>query len=89
MTFRLRLKRISKPNHTRFNALDTFQAMIGGTFAPLTIKNSKDIDIDTMITTFNKAVTETDSDILGKHCQKKKPWVNAEILDLYDKRKKN
>ena len=31
-----------------------------------------DIDIDTMITTFNTAVTETDSEILGKHRQKKK-----------------
>ena len=63
--------------------------MIGGTFAPLTIKNSEDTYIDTMITTFNTAVTETASDILGKHRQKKRPWVTAEILDLYDKWKKN
>ena len=40
-----------------------------------------------MITTFNKAVTETASDILGKHCQKKKTWVTAKILDLCDKRR--
>ena len=40
-----------------------------------------------MITTFNTAVTETASEILGKHCQKKKPWTTAEILDLYDKRR--
>ena len=89
MIFHLRRKKVNKPNHTRFNALDTFQAMIGGTFAPLTIKNSEDTYIDTMITTFNTAVTETASDILGKHRQKKKPWVTAEILDLYDKRKNN
>ena len=54
--------------------------MIGGKFAPLTIMSNKDTDIDTMITTFNTAVTETASEILGKHRQKKKPWVTAEIL---------
>ena len=82
MTFRLGLKKISKPKHTRLksdlkklkdpNVLETFQAMIGGRFAPLTIKSNEDTDIDSMITTFNTAVTETASEILGKHCQKKK-----------------
>ena len=46
--------------------------MIGGRFAPLTIMNNEDTDIDSMITTFNTAVTETASEILGKHRQKKK-----------------
>ena len=46
-----------------------------------------DIDIDTMITTFNTAVTETASEILGKHHQKKKPWITADVLDLCDKRR--
>ena len=41
-----------------------------------------------MITTFNTAVTETASEILGKHRQKKKPWIIANILDLCDKRRK-
>ena len=49
---------------------------------------NEDTDIDSMITTFNTAVTETASEILGKHCQKKKPWVTAEILDLCNKRSK-
>ena len=40
-----------------------------------------------MITTFNTAVTETASEILGKHRQKKKPCVTADILDLCDKRR--
>ena len=40
-----------------------------------------------MITTFNTAVIETASEILGKHRQKKKTWVTAEILDLCDKRR--
>ena len=61
MTFHLRLKRICKLKHTRFkfdleklkdpNVLETFQAMIGGKFAPLTIMSNKDTDIDSMITT--------------------------------------
>ena len=67
MTFRLRLKTISKPKHTRLkfdleklkdpNVLETFQAMIGGRFAPLTIVSNKDTDIDSIITTFNTAAT--------------------------------
>ena len=64
--------------------------MIGGKFAPLTIMSNKDTDIDSMITTFNTAVTETASDILSKHRQKKKTKkkrVAAEILDLCDRRR--
>ena len=82
MTFHLRLQRISKPKHTRLkfdleklkdpNVLETFQAMVGGKFAPLTIMNSEDTDMGTMITTFNTAITETASEILSKRCQKKK-----------------
>ena len=95
MTLRLRLKKkISKPKHTRFksdleklkdpNVLETVQAVIGRRFAPLTIMSNEDTDIDSMITTFNTAVTETVSEIFGKHRQKKKLWVTAEILDLFD-----
>ena len=62
--------------------------MIGGKLAPLTIMSNEDTDIDSMITIFNTAVTETASEILGKHRQKKKPWVTADILDLCDKRRK-
>ena len=61
--------------------------MIGGKFAPLTIMSNDDTDIDSMITIFNAAVTETASEILGKHRQKKKPWITAEILDLCDRRR--
>ena len=46
--------------------------MIGGKFAPLTIMDNEDTDLDSMITTFNTAVIETASEILGKHRQKKK-----------------
>ena len=61
--------------------------MIGGKFAPLTIMNNEATDMDSVIFTFNTAVTETASEILGKHLQKKKPWVTAEILDPCDKRR--
>ena len=76
VTFHLRLNRISKQKHTRLefdleklkdpNVLETFQAMIGGKFAPLTTMKSEDTDMDT---TFNTAVTETVGEILGKHRQ--------------------
>ena len=41
------------------SVLETFQAMIDGKFAPLTMMNNEDADMDSMITTFNKTVTET------------------------------
>ena len=61
--------------------------MIGVKFVPLTIMNNEDKGLDSVITTFNTAVTEAASEILGKHRQKKKTWVTADILDLCDKRK--
>ena len=83
MTFHLPLKRISEPKHKRLkfdleklkdlNVLETFQAMIGRRFAPFTIMNNKGTDIDSMITTFNTAVIDTASKILGKHQHKPYP----------------
>ena len=61
--------------------------MRGGRFAPLTIMSNEETDIDSMITTLNTAVTKTASEILGKHRQKKKTWITAEILDQCDKRR--
>ena len=98
MFFRLKKqqKKNSKPKHTTQvwprklkdpNVLEIFLAMIGGRFTPLTIMSNEDTDIYSMITTFNTAVTETASEILGKHRQKKKPWITAENLDLCDKRR--
>ena len=49
--------------------------------------NNEGADKDSVTTTFNTAVTETGSEILGKHRQKEKSWVTAEILDLCDKRR--
>ena len=97
LTFHLRLKRFSKPKHKRLkfdlenlkypNMLETFQAMIGEKFVPLTIMNDEYTDLDSAIATFNIAVIETANEILGKHRQKKNPWVTTEILDLFDRRR--
>ena len=65
----------------------TFQATIGGKFAPLIRLSNEDMDIDTMITTYNTAGTDAASEILGKERRRKKPWVTKDILDLCDERR--
>ena len=64
----------------------TFQATIVGKFAPLTGSSHEDMDIDTMITTYNTAVTIAASEILGKERRRKKQWVTKDVLDLCDER---
>ena len=64
----------------------TFQATIGGNFAPFIGLSDEDMDIDTMITTYNTAVTDAASEILGKERRRKKPWVTKDIPDLCDER---
>ena len=44
----------------------TFQATIGGKFAPLIGQSDGDMDIDTMTTTYNTAVTAAASERLVK-----------------------
>ena len=61
--------------------------MIGWKFAALTILDADGTDMETLINTFNRAVTNTTSGILGKHRPVKKPWVTADLLDLCDKRR--
>ena len=65
----------------------TFQATIGGKFAPLVELSDEDMDIDTMITTYNTTVTDVASEILGKERRRKKPWVTKDVLDLCDERR--
>ena len=67
----------------------TFQAMIGGKFAPLFGLRDEDMDINAMITTYNTAVTGAASEIhaLGKERHRKKPWVTRDFLDLCDERR--
>ena len=97
MTFRVRLKKAKKPNQPRLrfeleklrdpDVACTFQATIGGKFAPLIGLSNEDMDMDTMITTYNTAVTDAASEILGKERRRKKPWVTKNILDLCDERR--
>ena len=82
-TFHLRLKRVSKPKHTRLKfdleklkdpiVLETFQAMIGGKFAPLTIMDNEDADLESMITTFNTTAIERPVRSLANIVRRKKP----------------
>ena len=82
MTFRVRLKNARKPNQPRLrfdleklrdpDVACTFQATIGGEFAPLIGLSDEDMDIDTMITTYNSAVTDAASEILGEGTSQEK-----------------
>ena len=64
-----------------------FRATIGGRFAPLATLVDEDADLDSMVTHFNKAETDTAAELLGKQRRKRKPWVTPEILDLCDQRR--
>ena len=97
MTFRVRLKETSKPNQPRLrfdleklrdpDVACTFQATTGGKFAPLIALSDENKDMDTMITTYNTAVTDAASEILGKERRRKKPCVTKDVLDLCDERR--
>ena len=97
MTFQVRLKMARKPNQPRLrfdleklrnpDVACTFQATTGGKFAPLIGLSDEDMDMDTMITTYNTAVTDAASEILSKERRRKKPWVTKDVLDLCDERR--
>ena len=67
--------------------MSAFQATIGGRFAPLATLVDEDADLDSMVIHFNKAVTDTAAELLGKQRRKRKPCVTPEILDLCDQRR--
>ena len=64
--------------------MSAFHATTGGRFAPLA--TLVDANLDSMVAHFNKAVTDTAGELLGKQRRKSKPWVTPEILDLCDQR---
>ena len=66
---------------------DAFQAMSGGKFAPLILPDADDTEVDTLVNNFNKAMTETASEILGKRRAVKRSCVTTDILNLLDKRR--
>ena len=45
------------------------------------------MDINTIITTYNTAVTDAARGLLGKDCRRKKPRVTKDVLDLCDERR--
>ena len=53
----------------------TFQATMGGKFAPLTGLKDEDMDINTMFTNYNATVTDATSEVPGKERRRKKPRV--------------
>ena len=68
--------------------MSAFQATISDGFAPLLATLvDEDADMDSMATHFNKAVTDTAAELLGKQRRKRKSWVTPEILDLCDQRR--
>ena len=71
-------------HHRQSKKISNAQATIGGRFAPLATLVDED---DSMATHFNKAVTDTAAELLGKQRRKRKSWVTAEILDLCDQRR--
>ena len=40
-----------------------------------------------MITTYITAVTDIASEIHGKECSRKRPWVTRDVFDLFDERR--
>ena len=45
------------------------------------------MDIDTRNTTYNIEMTDAATEIRGKQCRRKKPWVTRDVLDLCDVRR--
>ena len=83
ITFQTRLKNSRKPTQPRIRfdleklndptVMSAFRATIGGRFAPLATLVDEDADLDSMVTHFNKAVTDTAAELLGKQRRKRKP----------------
>ena len=73
MTFPIRLKKVRKPNQRRLrfdlekfrdpDVACTSQATLVGKFAPLIELRDEDMDINTMITSYNTAVTDAASEM--------------------------
>ena len=60
--------------------MSAFQATIGGSFAPLATLVDGDGDLDSMVTHFNKAVSDTAAELLGKHGRKGSPVLRMRSL---------
>ena len=97
MTFKLHLKKVNKQGHTRIRfdleklkdpeVAEAFKAMIGRKFAPLTLLDADDVNMDDLINKFNVVVTETANETLGKYIHQRQPWVTPDIFHLCNKRR--
>ena len=79
MTLQTRLKNSRKPTQPRI------RFDLGKLNDPTLV--DEDADLESMVTHFNKTVTDTAAELLGKQRRKRKPWVTPEILDLCDQRR--
>ena len=80
--FRVRLKKARKSKQPRLrfdleklkdpDVACTFQGTIGGKFAPLIGLSDEDMDINSMITTYNTAVIDTAIETLGTKYRREK-----------------
>ena len=76
MTFRVRLKKTKQSTQSKLrfdleksripSVTGTFKAIINEKFAPLLKLRDDNKDIDSMITTYNTAVVDTESEIFEK-----------------------
>ena len=90
MNFQTRLKNSRNPTQprNRFDleklndptVMSAFQATIGGRFAPLATLVDEDAELDSMVTHFNKAVTDTAAELLGKHVGRGSPGLPLRSL---------
>ena len=97
MNFKLRLQRMKNQGNIRikFNLeklkdpkiAENFRATMGGKLAPLLDLDNQDTEVDTLINSFNTAVTETANDIFDNHLPANKPLITDDILKLCDKRR--
>ena len=97
MTFKLRLRRMAKPQYTRLKfdldklndpcIVEQFKAKIGGQFGPLLLFDES-TDLEDNVQIFENATIEAATEILGKKASKKKPWITNDIFSLCDKRRK-
>ena len=95
MIFQTRLKNSRKPTQPRIRfdleklndptVMSAFQATIGGRFAPLATLVDEDTDLDSMVTHFNKAVTDTAAEHLGNNAGRGSPGLPLRSLICVNK----
>ena len=97
MNFKTRLKKAKAPKYTRVKynldklkdptIRESFQASIGGKFAPLLLLEDDAEDAEALTTKFNLVMNEAAQEVLGKQRHKNKRWITDDILALCDQRR--